>query len=275
MRLPSPSMAVSATALFVALSGTSYAVTQIDRNSVGSAQIKSSAVGSSEIRSNAVRSSEIRSSAVGSSEVRNRSLRAGDFAAGQLPAGPRGANGAKGDKGDQGDANTRWVLVNRAGTIEAASDTRFRIANAYPAGSAGEGNVYIDSGDANLSNNGIVTSIALENAYSLKGAPVTPAPVPPLGTLTNGRNPEADNNPEFSGEITATKCAITGVVTCAPPDTVANGGPGTAMSTNTNRHFVVSPRNSDGTVTVNDDSTIDGDQSTHKRFYVIITGPNG
>ena len=59
------------------------------------------------------------------------------------------------------------MLVNRAGTIEAQSGG-FRIANAYPAGSPGEGNVYIDSGDANLSNNGIVASLALENQYSLR-----------------------------------------------------------------------------------------------------------
>ena len=82
------------------------------------------------------------------------------------------------------------MLVNRAGAIEAQSGG-FRIANAYPAGSAGEGNVYLDSGDANLANNGIVATIVLENQYSLKGA----APVG--GTLTNGRNPEPDNNPEF------------------------------------------------------------------------------
>jgi hypothetical protein len=51
--------------------------------------------------------------------------------------------------------------------IEAQSGD-LRIANAYPAGS--EGDVYIDSGDANLANHGIVASIALENQYSLNPA---------------------------------------------------------------------------------------------------------
>lgn len=263
MRLPSPSMAVSLTALVVALGGTSYAATKISANSVGSAQIKSNAVGASEIKSGAV----------GSSEVKNGSLRAADFGAGSLPAGaqgpqgPQGPQGIKGDqgaKGDQGDANTRWVLVNRAGTIEAQSGG-FRMANAYPAGGAGEANVYLDSGDTDLSDNGIVASIALENQYSLKGA--TP---PPGATLNNGRNGGPDVNPEFSGEITATKCAIATVVACAPVDLVANGG--TGVSTNTNRYFVVSPRNSDGSFTVNDDPVVAGDDSTHKRFYVVITG---
>ena len=45
-------------------------------------------------------------------------------------------------------------------------------------------------------------------------------------------------------------CGITGVVTCAP------------TGTNNTNHFVVSPRNSDGTV------TSDGQR---KRFYVIVS----
>jgi len=170
------------------------------------------------------------------------------------------------------------VLVNRAGTIEAQSGG-FRIANAYPAGGAGEGNVYIDSGDANLSNNGIVASLALENQYSLKGAG-SPAPDATDGNLINGRNTAPDTNPEFSGEISATKSAIgtgpnavagvTGVVACAPLDTTANGGDN--LSTNRDRYFVVSPRLSNGGLTVNDSAPGAGD-NTHKRFYVILSGP--
>jgi hypothetical protein len=80
-------------ALVVALSGTSYAAMTLPANSVGSRQIKSRAVTNSDIRGNAVTSSK----------VRNGSLRARDFGAGQLPAGPRGATGAQGQKGDKGD----------------------------------------------------------------------------------------------------------------------------------------------------------------------------
>ena len=61
----------------------------------------------------------------------------------------------------------------------------------------------------------------------------------------------ADINPEFSGEITATRCAITGVVGCAP------------TTTNDVNHFVVSPRLSDGQPT---------DATNRKRFYIVITG---
>ena len=272
MRLPSPSMAVSLTALTVALGGTGYAATKLDANSVGSREVKRNSLTASDIRNGTISSSDVKNNALTSADIRNGSLRAGDFGPGSLPRGATGAQGPKGDTGAQGPAGAgRWALVNRAGVIEAQSGG-FRIANAYPAGSPGEGNVYIDSGDADLTNNGIVATIALENAYSLKG-PGGPAVDNAVdGSRVNGRNTGADLNPEFSGEITATRCNIPGAVTCAPADTVANGGDG--ASTNRNRYLVVSPRNSDGTVTVNDSAPGAGD-NTHKRFYVIVTGPLG
>jgi hypothetical protein len=76
-------MALSA--LFIALGGTSYAALKLPANSVGTAQLK---VGS-----------------VTSGKVKDRSLKAIDFAAGQLkrgPAGPKGSQGSQGAKGDQG-----------------------------------------------------------------------------------------------------------------------------------------------------------------------------
>jgi hypothetical protein len=69
-------------ALFVALGGGAYAALRLPRNSVGPTQIKRNAVSSS--------------------KVKNRSLLAGDFKAGQLPAGPRGLTGAQGQQGVQG-----------------------------------------------------------------------------------------------------------------------------------------------------------------------------
>jgi len=272
INMSSVATGIAVVALFIAVGGPAQAASLFSGK-----DIKNSSITGIDVRNNSLTGADV------------KNLRKADFAPGQIPTGATGttgatgaagAAGAKGDKGDKGDIGpegpARWVLVNRAGTIEAQSGG-FRIANAYPAGGAGEGNVYIDSGDANLANNGIVASIALENQYSLKGA----TPTPGAGTLTNGRNPEADNNPEFSGEITATKCAIgtgpnavvgvTGIVACAPVDTTANGGDN--LSTNRDRYFVVSPRLSNGGLTVNDDPVIAGDDSTHKRFYVIISGP--
>lgn len=81
-RRPSHATVVAYLALFVALGGSSYAAITLKPNSV--------------------RTKHIVRGAVTSPKVRNHSLLARDFAAGQLPAGPKGDPGAKGDKGDQG-----------------------------------------------------------------------------------------------------------------------------------------------------------------------------
>jgi hypothetical protein len=92
----SPAMVVACLALLVALGGTSVAaVTAIPRNSVGTPQLKKNAVVSA--------------------KVKNGSLRATDFAAGQLPAGlagppgPAGAGGPQGPQGLAGPQGTQGV----------------------------------------------------------------------------------------------------------------------------------------------------------------------
>lgn len=159
-------------------------------------------------------------------DIRNGSLTAAEFAPGQ------GKHGAAGPR-------TRWALVDAAGQIEAQSGG-FTVVSGYVANPPGAaGNVYIDAGE-DLTDNGIAATIALQNATDQNG-----------DGIVNGRAPGADGNPEFAGEISATRCAIPGVVTCAPP------------GTNTSSVFVVSPRNSDGTVT---------QDGARKRFFVTITG---
>jgi hypothetical protein len=73
-------------ALFVVLGGTSYAATQLPKNSVGSEQI--------------------RSNAVDSSKVKNGSLLPADFKRGSLPAGAKGPTGSQGPQGPQGSPGT-------------------------------------------------------------------------------------------------------------------------------------------------------------------------
>ena len=86
-KLPSPAMVLAATALLVALGGTSVAaVSQIPRASVGAAQLKA----------NAVTSPKIANNTIVSADVRNGSLLRADFRRGQLPAGPVGAQGPQG-----------------------------------------------------------------------------------------------------------------------------------------------------------------------------------
>ena len=245
MRKPSPSFIVASAALLVALGGTGYAAGMI---------------GSADIRDNTIKSKDVKDGA----------LQAVDFKAGQLPAGEQGPQGPQGIPGTPGAPGTpgtngtngkdgigRWLLVDRNGAIVAQSGgftirTAYDIVNnsgaAVPGGAIG--NVYIDANEP-LDDNGIVVSIALQNQYEQNN-----------NANVNGRAAGPDVNPEFSGEITATMCGIASVVACAP-----NGA-------NTINTFVVSPRMSDGSVTVTGDPMgVDLTMpNTHKRFYVILTG---
>jgi hypothetical protein len=81
---PSPAMAVALIALLVALAGTSYAAVKLPRNSVGGPQLKRNAVTGD--------------------KVHDGSLFANDFAAGQIPKGPKGDAGPQGPGGPQGPA---------------------------------------------------------------------------------------------------------------------------------------------------------------------------
>src|SRR3954462_5091013 len=82
LQRPSPAMVVALVALFVAMGGVGYAAFKLPKNSVGSKQIKKNAVNSS--------------------KVANGSLLAGDFKAGQVPAGKPGPPGQPGTPGDPG-----------------------------------------------------------------------------------------------------------------------------------------------------------------------------
>jgi hypothetical protein len=139
---------------------------------------------------------------------------------------------------------TRWLLVNSAGQIERQSGG-FTVIAAYPdSPAAAEGNFYVDAGE-DLTDNGITATIALQNQ------------IPQQGGTTNGTNTSGDaappspgDNVEFAGEISATQCNLPGIVVCAP------------AGARNNNAFVVSPRNSDGSRTTDDN---------RKRFYVMIT----
>ena len=83
LRPPSPALVVACLALAISLSGAAYAVsTALPRNSVGTIQLKSNAVNSA--------------------KVRNSTLRAADFAPGQIPRGPQGPAGPPGPPGASG-----------------------------------------------------------------------------------------------------------------------------------------------------------------------------
>ena len=86
---------VSVIALFAALGlGTAWAATSLKKNEVNSRIIKDGSV----------KTRDLAKDAVTSPKVANGSLRAEDFAPGQLPAGPQGKTGVDGAPGPQGKA---------------------------------------------------------------------------------------------------------------------------------------------------------------------------
>ena len=79
-------------AVFIAFGGTSYAVTQLPRNSVGPKQIRTGAVGQSEIHRSALRSKHVKDRSVA---LRDISLAARSSLRGQPgPTGPQGSPAA-------------------------------------------------------------------------------------------------------------------------------------------------------------------------------------
>ncbi len=90
LRPPSPALVVACLALAISLSGAAYAVsTALPRNSVGTVQLKSNAVNSA--------------------KVRNATLRAADFAPGQIPRGPQGPVGPAGPQGPAGASGLQTI----------------------------------------------------------------------------------------------------------------------------------------------------------------------
>lgn len=239
LRRPSPSMAVSILALVIATSGTSVAAAGL----IGSADVKNDSLKSADIKDNSLKGRDIKNGSLGGWELRDGSVKERDLSEDAL-AGVKGDAGPAGPAGPAGVG--RWALVDATGTIISQSGG-FTVTAAYPtlapmgadtAGLRANGNVYINAGE-NLSNNGVLAVVALQNTVDQNG-----------DAVTNGRAAGADANPEFSGEISAAVCQP-GVVNCAPPNT------------GNSNHVVISPRNSDGSPTTAD---------TRKRFYVVVTG---
>jgi len=122
------SNAVAYLALMVALGGTSYAAIRLPANSVGPKQIKRNAVNTS--------------------KVKNRSLRAADFAAGQLPAGPVGPQGPAGRDGQQGLPGPVFGAAKVTGGLDPGGIER--IADTYTFTLPSGGPTYVRHHETNL-----------------------------------------------------------------------------------------------------------------------------
>jgi hypothetical protein len=154
-------------------------------------------VGAKQIRKNGVGASEIKRSAVRTGEVRNGALRAEDFAAGQLPQGPKGDPGQNGTNGAPGvdgapDAFAR-VDLNAARTLEpndvgfAPQNKGIVQADVVPGeGGAASGTtcfnlpsrpasamVVLDNADAAAADRNLVASVAIDRGEDLGDCPAT------------------------------------------------------------------------------------------------------
>ena len=173
---------ISVIALFVALGGASYAAVTLPKNSVGAKQIKKNGVGASEIKRSAVRTGE----------VKNGALRAEDFAAGQLPQGPKGDPGTNGAPGASGTADAfARVDLNAGRTLQvspAGFPPQFKglvQANVTPGeGAAATGTtcfdlpsrpafagVTLDNADTAVGDRNLVTSVAIDRGEDLGDCP--------------------------------------------------------------------------------------------------------
>ena len=108
-------------ALFIALGGTSYAVTALPKNSVGTQQIKKDAVTGA--------------------KVKNGSLSSADFAAGTLLKGDTGASGATGATGPQGATGAAGPAGAQYSSVYGDSQTNPIALNAV---SVASGTIYLD-----------------------------------------------------------------------------------------------------------------------------------
>jgi hypothetical protein len=127
LKRPSPALVLACIALGVALGGTSVAaVSQLPRNSVGTAQLRNGAVTNAKLRNNVVTSAK----------VANRSLVRADFAPGQLPAGPTGPQGPAGATGAAGPAGPPGVSqIERVETTSPSNSAVTRsVSQACPTG---------------------------------------------------------------------------------------------------------------------------------------------
>jgi hypothetical protein len=144
-------------AVFVALGGTSYAVTQLPRNSVGSKAIRTNAVGTSEIRKWAVRSGDIKDRSVA---LRHISRSARDSLRGQAgPAGPQGPAGPK--------AATLSAAVSAGAQYERSVGTTTPIAGHPSAG------VYMVAFDRDISSCYVAATISTTRGNAVGGEIVT------------------------------------------------------------------------------------------------------
>ncbi len=124
---PSPALAIACVALFMALTGSAFAV-GIAKNSVRSAQIADGTVRSIDLRDNAVNAPKIASDAVGSEEIAENAVESPEVAQDALTAADLGpASVTSSEVADQsltaGDIGPNAVNAGELGTVTVRTNT--------------------------------------------------------------------------------------------------------------------------------------------------------
>lgn len=152
---PSPALVVACVALAVSIGGTSYAVTALPLNSVGTAELKDGSVTSGKIMDGSLMAADF---AADELPVGETGLPGVDGAAGpQGPPGPAGPQGAQGPAGQQGppgpegepgQAGAALTSVRSASGVIAPGETQSLVALCDEGDHATGGGVTVTAGSA-------------------------------------------------------------------------------------------------------------------------------
>jgi hypothetical protein len=175
-------------AVFIALGGTSYAISKLPKNSVGSKQLKKNAVKAAEIAKNAVGNTEIKRGAVTTDKVPDRALTGSKLAAGAVTTSNL-ADAAVTKSKLASDAAIKWVLVQPDGTVAAQSGGIRVTTGEFP------GQYVIDFGSP-TAGHAIVVSSAAATDVSYRGVVLAvPCTGGPPEASVGQKCPGIDNSP--------------------------------------------------------------------------------
>ncbi len=151
--------------------GSAYAATKIGtsgirQHAVTGAKLATNAVTASKVKNSALSGSDLRDSSVTTDDVRNGSLQAIDFAANQLPAGP---------KGDP--ATAIWAVVSEAGGLAAGKGVT---------ATSGTGGDYLATIGQDITACSIVATLRGGENGNVVAAPSTTTPAQIAFTTRNG-----------------------------------------------------------------------------------------
>ncbi|MEZ5078330.1 MAG: hypothetical protein R2725_12920 [Solirubrobacterales bacterium] len=137
---PSPALAISVIALFVALGGSAYAATQIGtkdirNNAVTAAKIKKSSVTTAKIKANAVTAAKLRSNAVTTAKIKANAVtgaKVDESTLGQVPSAASATTAQSADSATNAANATNWSRYFHSGLVKASVGQTVDLATVGP-----------------------------------------------------------------------------------------------------------------------------------------------